>query len=383
MTKGTYDYNNLLSYCYNNKIILLKDYKELKVTRDTFIIGNCNTLDCKENFNKTFRQLKVSKNYCELCSKKNRQIKVENTCLIKYGVKSVFECKEIRETMNNIIKEKYGVDNISKLDEIKIKKENTCLKNHGVSVSFKSKEIREKIKETFKSNYGVDNPLKSEIIKEQIKQTNLANFGVENPQQNKEIQNKTKKTCIEKFGVESAILIPEVIQKRKDACFKKYGNEIPLKTELGKQTVKNTCIEKYGVENPQQVPEIAEKTSKNSYTRKKYILPSGKEIMCQGYEPFALDKLIKEEKMSEEDIITGCKNVPQIWYNDESGKKHRHYVDIFIPSQNRCIEVKSTWTARKDKTDNIYLKQNAGKELGYNYEIWIYNNKKEIVELKL
>jgi hypothetical protein len=76
-----------------------------------------------------------------------------------------------------------------------------------------------------------------------------------------------------------------------------------------------------------------------------------------------------------------CKNVPQIWYDDEQCKKHRHYVDIFIPSQNRCIEVKSTWTAEKKK-DNIYLKQNAAKELGYQYEIWIFNAKKELLEVK-
>ena len=77
-------------------------------------------------------------------------------------------------------------------------------------------------------------------------------------------------------------------------------------------------------------------------------------------------------------IITGSKNVPEIWYNDENGKKHRHYVDIFIPSQNKCIEVKSTWTAEKKK-DNIYLKQQAAKDLGYQYEIWIYNRNFEKV----
>jgi hypothetical protein len=89
-----------------------------------------------------------------------------------------------------------------------------------------------------------------------------------------------------------------------------------------------------------------------------------------------LDELIVNEKIDESDIITGCKNVPTIWYNDKTGKKHRHYVDIFIPSQNRCIEVKSTWTAEKKK-DIIFLKQKAAKELGYKYSIWVYNNKKE------
>ena len=89
-----------------------------------------------------------------------------------------------------------------------------------------------------------------------------------------------------------------------------------------------------------------------------------------------------DKKVTRDTIITGiCKNVPQIWYDDEQGKKHRHYVDIFIPSQNRYIEVKSTWTAEKKK-DNIYLKQNAAKDLGYQYEIWIFNAKKELLEVK-
>ena len=78
--------------------------------------------------------------------------------------------------------------------------------------------------------------------------------------------------------------------------------------------------------------------------------------------------------MNESDVITGCKNVPIIWYNDEIGKKHRHYVDIYIKSQNKCIEVKSSWTLIKQK-NIIFLKQTAAKELGYIYEIWVYDSK--------
>jgi hypothetical protein len=44
-----------------------------------------------------------------------------------------------------------------------------------------------------------------------------------------------------------------------------------------------------------------------------------------------------------------------------------------------CIEVKSTWTIEKKK-DNVFLKQQAAKELGYKYEIWVYNAKGEKVE---
>ena len=377
--KGTYNYDNLMSYCKDKEINLSIDYYGKKVTRDTIITGICK--NCANEFNKTFRQFKMSENYCNICTKINQKYKLENTCLKKYGVKSVFQSKTIKDNMTNSIIKKYGVNNVSKLKSIQLKKENTCMKNHGVKVSFQSSKIKEQIKNTFISNYGVDNPLKSITIKNQIKKTNLEKYGYENPQQSECIKNKTRKTCLEKFGVDNILKLENVIKKRKQKCIEKYGNEIPFKTEIGKETIKQTCLKKYGYENPQQVPEIAEKASKNSYRKKIYILPSGKELICQGYEPFALEKLIKEENITEEDIATGCKNVPQIWYDDENGKKHRHYVDIFIPSQNRCIEVKSTWTAEKKK-DNIYLKQNAAKELGYQYEIWIFNAKKELLEIK-
>ena len=122
-----------------------------------------------------------------------------------------------------------------------------------------------------------------------------------------------------------------------------------------------------------------EKCSKNAYKLKDHILPSGNTIKIQGYEHFAYNDLLQKENIPEEDIINGCKNVPIIWYEDENGIKHRHFVDIFIPSQNRCIEVKSTWTAEKKK-DIIFQKQKSAKENGYNYEIWVYNQKGEKVE---
>ena len=234
-------------------------------------------------------------------------------------------------------------------------------------------------KKTCLEKYGVENLFQSDKIKQTIKNTNLKKYGVENPTYSNEIRQKTKQKCFEKYGVEHTCQLPHVINKCKESILIKYGVEHPLQSEIGQNNFKQTCLKKYGVENPHQVPEIAEKASKNSYRRKLYTFPSGNQITCQGYEPLALDKLIKEENILENDIVTGCKNVPTIWYNDEEGTKHRHYVDIFIPSQNKCVEVKSTWTAKK-KIDNIFLKQNAGKELGYLYEIWVYDNKGKIVE---
>ena len=191
--------------------------------------------------------------------------------------------------------------------------------------------------------------------KEKIKKTNLQRFGVENAFQSQDIKDKIKETNIEKYGFESAMQSKEV-----------------------KDKIKKTCLQKYGVEHTSQAPEIAEKQSKSSYKRKLYKFPSGKTEYIQGYENTALDELLNSG-VQEQDIIIGCKNVPEIWYEDETTKKHRHFVDIFIKSQNKCIEVKSTWTAAKKK-DCIFLKQKAAKQLGYEYEIWVYNNKREKVE---
>ena len=222
--------------------------------------------------------------------------------------------------------------------------------------------------------YGVEYTLQVKEFRDKGKETCLEKYGVENHSQCEEIRDKTKKTCLEKYGVEYPSQCEEFKQKSKDTCLEKYGVESFLKTKEFKDKTKKTCLEKYGIEYSSQNEEIMEKCSKNAYKLKEYKFPSGRIDKVQGYENYALDELIINEKINEIDINIGCKNVPTIWYNDENGKKHRHYVDIFIPSQNKCIEVKSTWTAEKKK-DNIFLKQNAAKELGYKYEIWVYNCK--------
>jgi hypothetical protein len=214
-----------------------------------------------------------------------------------------------------------------------------CQHNHS---------LEESIKTNIK-NRNVPYASMDPIVIKKIKNTNYKKYGVEHPQQLTYIKEKNKKTCINNLGV-----------------------EYPMQSKLVQEKTKNNNIKKYGVEHPMQIAEIADVCSKNSYSKKDYILPSGKIIEIQGYEKFALDELINN--YDEEDIINGNKNVPEIWYNDKEGKKHRHYVDIFIPKDNKCIEVKSTWTAEKKK-DNIFLKQDAGKNLGYKYEIWIYDNK--------
>ena len=64
------------------------------------------------------------------------------------------------------------------------------------------------------------------------------------------------------------------------------------------------------------------------------------------------------------DFVTSRTKVPKIWYEMDDGSRHRYYVDIYIPSKNKMIEVKSTWTYEK-KRDNIHAKGHQCKSDGY------------------
>lgn len=94
--------------------------------------------------------------------------------------------KKIIETNLN----KYGVDNVSKLEFIKQKKIQTNLDNLGVENPFQSDIIKQKIRKTFLRKYGVDHPLKSEQIKEKSKATSLKNWGYSNPARSQAIKDK-------------------------------------------------------------------------------------------------------------------------------------------------------------------------------------------------
>ena len=370
-----YNYDYLLSKINVN--LLLDDYAKNQLNAHFIIKGICNNINCKNVFEKKMCQLEKN-TFCKDCNTKIGIEKCKKTNLEKYGVESPFQNKEIQQKIKNTNLEKYGVENPSQNNNIKQLKKDTCLKNYGVEHPAQNEEIRTKMKNTNFERFGVEHPLQNEDIQNKIKNTNMERYGVERPLQNEEIQNKMKIKSFEKYGVSHFSKTEDSIQQHKNTCIKKYGVECNLQLSECKEKIKQTCLEKYGCEHPAQNEEIADKMFKNAYKLKDYILPSGNIIKIQGYEHYALDELF-QDCILEEDIVNGCSNVPEIWYNDEVGKKHRHYVDIFIPSQNRMIEVKSTWTAEKGK-GYIFLKQEAGKKAGYLYEIWVYNGKGEKVE---
>lgn len=373
-----------------DSIILLEDYT--KINRETKIRFLC---FCGEEGSKTFRMIHdVSGFYCKKCTVKNTKEKQEKVMVEKYGVKNAFQNKEIKEKIKETNLKKYGT--VRALDNPDIKKKviETNLRKYGTEYSFQSEEVKQKIKSTNIKRYGVKialqnpdimkkkentnikrygfrNGVQNEEVKRKIRRTNLGKYRSEYGFGNEEVKRKIKETFIEKYGTDW-ISKSEVIKKKiKETNIKKYGVKNPLQNPDIKQKQENTNIKKYGVAHPLQNKEIQIKTQINSKKYKEYIMPSGKIKKVQGYEPFALDELIKIYE--EDDITTERKNIPRFKYI--VNEKNRYYFpDIFIKSINKIIEVKSAWTY-KAKTDNIKLKAECVRKDGYEYEIWIFNAK--------
>jgi hypothetical protein len=230
---------------------------------------------------------------------------------------------------------------------------------------------KSKSKRTFLKKYNVEHVLQNSIIKEKLKETMLKKYGTIHPLQNKELKEKAKKTTIERFGTEYASQSKDFRENVKKTCIERYGVENIAQSSEVREKIKQTCLERYGVEYSSQSQEIQEKTQKNAKKYKEYTMPSGTIRKVQGYEPFALDELIK--LYDESDIITDRKEIPRITYNIND-KKRYYFPDIYISTQNKIIEVKSTWTY-KSKQDSIEEKASATKSAGYIYEIWIYDSK--------
>ena len=209
----------------------------------------------------------------------------------------------------------------------------------------------------------------------------MEKYGVEYIFQSEEVKNKIKETNVERYGDTCALRNSLIKEKQQNTNIEKYGGISPMCSNNVKEKSKNTSLINYGVEYPMQNADYANNIKKHAYLYKSYTFPSGKSIQIQGYENFVLDEIFQNENILEEDIVTCRTQVPEVWYLDSNSKKHRYYVDVFIPSQNRMIECKSTWTMKKGiEKENVYLKQQACKDAGYYCEIWVYNAKGEKVE---
>lgn len=345
---------------------LIGEYE--KLTRDIRINFICN---CGTEYTKSFKCLNIYGALCRKCTNKSKHDKAKKVWRETLGVENPLHSKSIKEQICKTNREKYGTDYGVQSETVKDKIKKTLIDNYGVDHNSKRPEVIEKIQKTNMERYGAKHALMIDEFKEKARNTMFERYGVKHTLQHNEFKQKAKQTTLKRFGTEYASQSTEFKERVKQTCLRKFGVEHMLQSPEIKEKVKQTNLQRYGVEIASQNPEVMEKAQKNAKRYKEYTMPSGDIRKVQGYEPFALDCLVKIYQ--ETDILTQRKEIPRIPYKINE-KQHYYYPDIFIPSENKIIEVKSIWTY-KCKADNIPHKTEATKAAGYNYEIWVYDGK--------
>jgi len=185
----------ILSRDVNIKITnnLLKYYRELGYNSNSNDIFNILVYHLPKN---STHKVKVKCDFCGEEKEINYRTYIQNTKNGKFKYACSRKCAE--EKNKYTISTKYGVDNISQLNEIKIKKKDTCIKNYGVQYPQQSNLILNKSIETKKERYK--NPTYNNPKKR--KNTNIIRYGVPYPSMNEKIKKKTKTSQFNYFRKE-------------------------------------------------------------------------------------------------------------------------------------------------------------------------------------
>lgn len=111
---------------------------------------------------------------CDMCGKERKlRYQFYNRFIEQDGKYYCCECMKEKRIRN--VKNKYGVENVFQLNDIKILSNITKLKEYG-DVNYRNDEKRG---ETILEKYGCVNIFQNENIKNKIKETNLEKYGVE------------------------------------------------------------------------------------------------------------------------------------------------------------------------------------------------------------
>lgn len=375
-TRVRYDRELLDATIARDGATLVGEYAKLTSTiKITF------TCKCGKESSKNFKNLvNCGGAYCSNCIyKNNRSLKIKATNLKKYGVENPFQNNSIKEKIKATNVQKYGVEHPMYCKTFVDKIKATNIERYGVEHISQTEEFKDKLKSSNLKKYGVEYTFQRNKIKQKIKEGNLEKFGVEYPMQCLSVREKSKVSCLEKYGVEVSSQSKKVYDKVKATNLQKYGGTNPSHCKEIRNKAKSTNLKKYGVEHATQNLVIFEKAQSNTKKFKEYKMPSGALRKVQGYEPFALDELLKT--YTEDQIKTDRKDVGRIGY-EVDGKAKYYFPDIAIPHENKIIEVKSTWTYKLDP-ERIKQKAEATKAKGFNYEIWVFDGKGNRVNVDL
>lgn len=211
---------------------------------------------------------------------------------------------------------------------------------------------QQKYRNSCNERYGKDYASQTVVFRNTAKKTNIEKYGVENPMQSECVRETHKARMIQTYGVDNIFKKPDYIREK--------------------------VREQFGVDHMMHLPEVFNNSIKSLMKFKTYTFDNGDEIKVQGNEPDAIS-ILESQGYTYSDLIVENSKTPKIFYKFD-GRTRRYYCDIFIPKENRIIEVKSNYTYNTNYEQN-QLKKIACIDAGYIFEFWIFNGKQKELEI--
>lgn len=246
---------------------------------------------------------------------------------------------------------KYGVANVSQLQDIKEKKEQTCLKNYGVKSPAKSHEVNEKRKETCLKRYGTESPNSVETHKQKVKETCFRKYGVNNVMKDLKIKEKQMQTCIEKYGAKNVILNEEIRQKKENTCMEKYGKPYVYGTPYFKEKSIETNQLKYNVSNIMDIFNSEDITNEALKIKQK-IIDNIPNMVKKCNETKRKNKSFNTSKIEKELFYLLKKKFSETIHNYSEHPIYTFACDYYIPELDLLIEYNGIWTHGKEPFDS-------------------------------
>ena len=212
---------------------------------------------------------------------------------------------------------------------------------------------------------------------------------------------KARQTFREKYGVDWGSKLDQQKEKSKQTKLEKYGDSAYNNSTVSAQKNKNksvdeknkinqkrreTNLDRFGVENTFLRSENIRRVNRGNASIKLFVFPSGKQIGVRGFEPAALTTLLNRGYVESELIVHNDYenySIEVFQYVAENRHTAKYYPDIYIPQENKIIEVKSRWwwdgngsEKYKTRLTNNLKKRQAVIDKGYIYELWLFEDKK-------
>lgn len=190
---------------------------------------NANNIKYFESLGYEIPRYKDSKGRMSVKSDTKIEIKVSDLssgshCLVNVACDICGKHKKLkyRVYLKNI--EKYNLYTCKDCCSIKIEK--TCLEKYGVKSPSQNKEIYNKVKQTNMDRYGYTSAMQNPMVREKAIQTTLERYGVENVSQSKDIQDKVKQTNLERYGNENYLQSDDFKAKASNTYRERYGENV-------------------------------------------------------------------------------------------------------------------------------------------------------------